>query len=257
MDAISIRGLRKEYVPALGLREILTFRWRSERVVALDGLDLDLAAGRVHALVGPNGAGKTTLLKLVAALIEPTTGSVAVGGLDTRTDGPRVRARIGYAVTEGRSFFLRLSGRENLRFFASLHGLSGRERSARIDAVLDRLELSPVADRKVLSYSEGMRQRLGLARALVHEPAVVLLDEIGRGLDPRLRADVHRMIREDLAGARGVTVVMATHDLREVESLADRVHVLANGRLVASGAWSEVVPDVDRVFGMVRDGGAA
>jgi len=257
MNEIAIRGLRKEYVPSLGLREILLLRWRSERIVALDGLDLDLESGQVHAFAGPNGAGKTTLLKLVAALIEPTAGTVSVLGMDTRYRGADVRARIGYAVTEGRSFFLRLSGRENLRFFASLHGLSGTDRARRIDRVIERLELGEVADRKVLSYSEGMRQRLGLARALVHEPDVLLLDEIGRGLDPRLRAEVHRLIRTELAGERGVTVLMASHDLREVESLADRILVLERGRLAAAGTWADVTNTLDRVFGTPKQEGTS
>jgi ABC-2 type transport system ATP-binding protein len=247
--AVEARGLRKEFLPSLTLRAMLTLKWRRERILALDGLDLSLPPGRIQAFVGPNGAGKTTLLKLVAGLLLPSEGTVRVLGRDTARDPVGVRAAVGYCITDSRSFFLRLSGRENLRFFASLNGLSGAARDRRMAEVLDELELAGVADRRVMTYSEGMKQRLAIARALVHEPRVVLLDEVGRGLDPRLRAKVFGEIRDVLARRRGVTVLMASHAMDEVRSLADGVCVMDRGRVVAGGAWDDVRPAIDEVFG--------
>jgi ABC-2 type transport system ATP-binding protein len=246
--AVSFRAVRKDFLPPLGLKALLTFRWRRERVRAIDRVDLDLEPGRIHAFVGPNGAGKTTLLKLVTGLLLPSEGNVVVQGRDTSRQPLAVRGRVGYCITEARSFFLRLSGRENLRFFASLHGLDGHGRTDRVDRILHELELPDVADRPVLSYSEGMKQRLALARSLLHEPEILLLDEIGRGLDPRLREKVFRLVADDLAGRRGTTVLMASHALDEVSALAHRVHVLREGRILASGDFEAVRPVIDEVF---------
>ena len=246
--AIEVRDLRKDFRPAVGLKALVTFKWRHQRFMALNGLDLDLTAGGIHAFVGPNGAGKTTLLRLVAALLQPNGGTVRVLGHDTVEHPVDVRRCVGYCITDPRSFFLRLSGRENLRFFATLHGQSGAGRTRRIGEVLAELELEGVADRQVLSYSEGMKQRLALARALVHEPRVLLLDEVGRGLDPRLRDKVHRQIHDVLSRRRGVTVVMASHAMDEVQALSDDVFVMDQGRVVARGTYDEMRPAMDEVF---------
>lgn len=246
--AVRFRDLHKEYVPPLTMRQLVTLRWRRDRIPAIRGIEADLEAGRVHAFVGPNGAGKTTLLQLVCALLWPTRGAVEVLGADTRRDPGAVRARVGYCITEPRSFFLRLSGRENLRFFAALHRLVGHRGAERVGRLLRDLELEPVANRPVLSYSEGMKQRLAIARALLHEPRVLLLDEVGRGLDPRLRDKVFRRVREDLVRGQGVTVLMASHNLDEVAALADRVFVMDRGRLAASGDYEGVRGAISDVF---------
>lgn len=246
--AVRFRDLHKDYVPPLTMRRLVTFRWGRDRVPAVCGIEGELEAGRVHAFVGPNGAGKTTLLQLVCALLWPTRGAVEVLGADTRRDPEAVRARVGYCITEPRSFFLRLSGRENLRFFAALHRLAGRRGAERVGRLLRDLELGPVADRTVLSYSEGMKQRLAIARALLHEPRVLLLDEVGRGLDPRLREKVFHHVREDLVRGRGVTVLMASHNLDEVAALADRVFVMDRGRVAAFGDYDGVRGAIAEVF---------
>jgi ABC-2 type transport system ATP-binding protein len=252
--AIAIAALRKEYVPSLTFGRLLTLHWTREPVVAIEHLDLAAEAGKITAIVGPNGAGKTTLLKLVGGLLLPTSGSLRVLGMDT-TDRPEdVRAAVGYCMTEGRSFFLRLSGRENLRFFAALHGLSGPKRDDRVSGLLHTMELTEVADRQVLSYSDGMKQRLALARALLGAPRVLLLDEISRGLDPRLREKVLRHVR-DLAAVEGVTVLMASHNLDEVKALAHRVLVMDQGRTLADGTYDDVAPAVAAVFAERAEGG--
>lgn len=248
ISAVRLDGLRKEYVPPLPFKALLTFRWQRNPVMAIDHLDLDLPRGRVHAFVGPNGAGKTTLLKLVTGLLQPTRGRVEVLGHDTLKQPTLVRRSVGYCITDSRSFFLRLSGRENLRFFAILQGLAHARREQRIVELLDSMELGDVADRQVLTYSEGMKQRLAIARALLHGPEVLLLDEIGRGLDPRLREKVYRMFREDLVDGRGATLLMASHNMDEVATLADRVYVMTGGRLRAEGTHHEVKDVIEEVF---------
>ena len=246
---IILEGVVKEYVPPLSLSAILRLRFKRNPIPAVRGVDLNVAPGTVHALVGPNGAGKTTILKLVAALLQPTRGRVSVLGMDTVLEGEKVRAVVGYCITETRSFYLRLSGRENLRFFAALHGLTGKEMERRTDQVLSLLELSDVARRQVLSYSEGMKQRLALARALLHEPRVLLLDEVGRGLDPRLREKTYRILRDDLVAKKGMTVLMASHNLDEVAALADRVSVMDHGLVQRTGTYSEAGDAIRGVFG--------
>jgi ABC-2 type transport system ATP-binding protein len=247
INAIDITDLRKEYVPALSFGRLLTFRWTRQPVVAIDRMNLSIEAGTITAIIGPNGAGKTSLLRLAGGLLLPTAGTLRVLGKDTTRHPEDVRAMVGYCMTDGRSFFLRLSGRENLRFFAAMHGQSGTYRDANVSNLLDVMELGEVADRQVLSYSDGMKQRLALARALLGAPRVLLLDEISRGLDPRLRDKVHRHVRE-MATEKGVTVLMASHNLDEVQTLSSRVLVMDRGCIVADGHYDQVAQAVKDVF---------
>jgi len=251
--AVEARALCKDYLPPLTWGAILRGRLRRTPIRALEGLDLALPEGSLTALVGPNGAGKTTLLKLLAGLLLPTSGTLRVLGLSPERQALEVRRQVGYCITEGRSFFLRLSGRENLRFFGTLSGLAGPRLQGRIGDLLEELELMEVADRQVLSYSDGMRQRLALARALLHEPRLLLLDEVSRGLDPRLRSRVHALVRDDLARRQRVTVLWASHQMEEVQALADRVLAMDRGRVAAEGTFDEVRPVLDRLFQAAPD----
>ena len=254
-EAIRARALCKDYLVPRTFGAMLRGHWRRTPVRALHDLHLAITEGSLVALVGPNGAGKTTLLKLCAGLVLPTSGELRVLGLDPEQAPLEVRRQVGYCITEGRSFFLRLSGRENLRFFGALAGLQGHRREQRILELLEELELTAVADRQVLSYSDGMRQRLALARALLHSPRLLLLDEVSRGLDPRLRSRVHQLVRDDLARVQRVTVLWASHQMEEVEALADRVLVLDQGRLLADGGFREVRPVLDALFRDARPAG--
>lgn len=246
--AVVISDLFKDFVPPLRLSRLLTFRWAREHIRAIEGMSLTVPTGTVHALVGPNGAGKTTLIKCVCGLLQPNRGTVRVQGLDTCHHGTGVRREVGYCITDHRSFYWRLSGRENLRFFGTLQGLTGAVREARVEAMIHTLELADVAERQVMSYSEGMKQRLSLARALLHEPSVLLLDEIGRGLDPRLRDKVYTLLRDRLVREHGMTILMASHNLDEVAALADTVHVIQGGRIVGSGSFDAMKKRIDEVF---------
>jgi len=230
MDRVVFESVRKvfRHRPAL-------FNWlgneRSGETVALKGLSFTAGAGEVLALLGPNGSGKTTALKLISTMLLPDAGSVCVDGFDTQRDGGRVRSQVGIAIATERSFFPRLSARENLEFFAALDDVPRNECASRIDEVLRDTGLAEQADTLVMKFSSGMYQRLGIARALVKRPAVLLLDEPTRSLDAATTAHFWTTIR-DLAD-RQTTILLATHNFGEAGAVGDRVLLLQNGALLA------------------------
>jgi ABC-2 type transport system ATP-binding protein len=214
------------------------FNWigqeRSGVLLALRNLDLAIDDGEVLTILGPNGSGKTTFLKLISTMLLPDTGRVLVGGADTRTEGLRVRAEVGFAVANERSFFPRLTGRENLDFFASLEEVPRSQRAAQVEAVLASTELVDAADTLVMKFSSGMYQRLGIARALLKRPQILLLDEATRSLDPVAAAASWKLFRRmaDL----GTTVIAATHHFDEAVAIADRIAVLRRGSLICQNS---------------------
>jgi ABC-2 type transport system ATP-binding protein len=199
----------------------------------LDGVDLDVRPGGVVALLGPNGAGKSTLVRILATTVLPDEGSVQVGGHDVVDDGPNVRACLGLVLGNERSWYWRISGRRNLEYFAALYGLRRRAAAARIDELLAQMDLSGVADRRVGEYSSGMRARLALARALVRDPAVLVLDEPTQNLDPVASATFGDIVQR-LSEERGAAILLTTHNLHEAAALADEVVVIAQGRVVST-----------------------
>lgn len=201
-------------------------------VRALDGVDLEALPGRVTALVGPNGSGKTTLLLVLAGLLSPDAGSVSVAGHDPVTDGPAARARTGW-MPDTFGTWDSLTAREVLRTFAAAYRLPAASVGPRIDELLALVHLSEYADRPAAVLSRGQKQRLGLARALVHDPAVLLLDEPASGLDPRSRVDLRRLLRR--LADEGRTVLVSSHVLSELEELADDAVFLSRGRTVLAG----------------------
>ena len=231
-------------MPERSLGDLLRGRPRRASVQALDGVDLEVPTGTLVGLVGPNGAGKSTLLRILAGLVVRDSGELAVLGRSPDDDDAEYRRQVGYAVSDERSHFWRLTGRENLRFFAALNGAS----TARITSALAEVGLAEAADRPVREYSTGMKQRLSLARALLGEPRVVLLDEPTRGLDPGGAARLRQLVRQELLGRRGATVVYATHDLSEMRDFCEALLVLSRGRVVATGAWDAVAPAFSQVF---------
>ncbi|MFY9843369.1 MAG: ABC transporter ATP-binding protein [Terriglobales bacterium] len=230
MDRIVFESVRKifRHRPAL-------FNWmgreRCGETIALK--DVSFAAGRaeVLALLGPNGSGKTTALKLISTMLLPDAGSVRVGGFDGRRDAGEVRRQVGIAVAAERSFFPRLSARENLDFFATLDDVSRRERAPRIQQVLHDTGLEEQADTLVMKFSSGMYQRLGIARALVKRPGVLLLDEPTRSLDAGTTAHFWNTIRA--LAKQQTTVLIATHNFAEAAAVADRLLLLHHGELLA------------------------
>ena len=203
-------------------------------VVALDGIDLDVAAGQVHGLVGPNGAGKTTLLGLLLGLAVADEGSLEILGTQV---GRTPAAPDGVAgFVDGPGLYPSLTARQNLAALAALRG--GHARTAGIDDALDQVGLTDVADDKVRGFSLGMRQRLGLAAALLTRPRLLVLDEPSNGLDPAGARQVHRVLQRLVAD--GATVVLSSHRMADVEALCSEVTVLATGRVVFSGPLAKL-----------------
>jgi ABC-2 type transport system ATP-binding protein len=210
--------------------------------VGLSSLSIDVAPGEVLALLGPNGAGKTTTVRLLNGVLRPDAGSARVLGLDPTTQGDELRARTG-VLTEHAGLDDRLTARENLRYAAMVRRLRGPDVETRIDELLERFGMTERADQLVRGASTGQRKRLGLARALLHDPEVLFLDEPTSGLDPSATRDVVDLIGS-LASAHGRTIVLATHFLGEAGRLADRMAVLDRGMLVAFGRPSDLAAEL-------------
>jgi ABC-2 type transport system ATP-binding protein len=208
-------------------------------VTALDDVSFAIPAGQVVGLLGHNGAGKTTTIWLLNGLLAPTEGGVRTLGLDPGTDGPAVRARTG-VLTETPSLDDRMTARESMTFWADMWNVPRPNVERRVTELLDRFELADRADDRVGGYSRGMRQRLALARTLVHDPPVLFLDEPTAALDPIASLGVRDLVRSLAAGEQR-TVLICTHNLVEAQELCDRVIILRRGRIVADGSPSEVV----------------
>ncbi|MEK7275792.1 MAG: ABC transporter ATP-binding protein [Chloroflexota bacterium] len=218
-----------------------SFKTPRGKVEALRGVSFSVERGEFFGLFGPNGAGKSTLIRVLATLIIPTGGQAAVMGHDTVREANRVRAHIGLVFANENSFYGRLTGRQNLEFFAALQNLTrarGRERAAEL---LELFGLNQAADSYFQSYSTGMRQKLNVARALLHDPPVLFLDEPTKGMDVATAEAVRGLLRRELVERQGKTVLLTTHDLDEMETLCDRVAILEGGAIRAVGAPAELI----------------
>ena len=230
MNQVVFTSVRKvfRHRPAL-------FNWlgreRTGETVALDNVSFSAVAGEVIALLGPNGSGKTTTLKLISTMLLADAGTVRVGVFDAQRDGNEVRRQVGIAIANERSFFPRLSARENLDFFAALDEVSRGGRPRRIEGVLREVGLEDQADTLVMKFSSGMYQRLGLARALLKRPSVLLLDEPTRSLDASATANFWSTI--NALARQNTTVFVATHNFAEAAALASRVLLLHHGVMLA------------------------
>lgn len=219
VDIIFTKGLRREYAST----------------TAVDGIDLAIESGSVTALVGPNGAGKTTFLKMIAALLEPTSGLAMIAGHDVRENARAVHAAVGY-LPDFFGLYEELTARQCLRYFHLAYRLP-EPADRRIEEVLELVALRDAADRPIESLSRGMRQRLGLARTLLHDPKLLLLDEPASGLDPGARRELQDLLRR--LAAMGKTILVSSHILTELEDYCSHVVMLDRGRLVFSGTVAE------------------
>ena len=237
MSAIELRDVHRVFHTTTG-----TLRRKAKEVVALDGLSLEVAEGELFGLLGPNGAGKTTTIKILTTLLIPTSGMASVVGLDVVRDAKEVRRRIGFVFGGERGLYYRLSGRDNLRYFAELYAVPPREIGKRVEELLELVGLTDRADERVEGYSRGMKQRLHLARTLVHRPRVIFLDEPTIGLDPIGARDLRRIVSE--LHRSGATIILTTHYLFEADQLCQRIGVIDKGRLVALGTPAELKANV-------------
>jgi ABC-2 type transport system ATP-binding protein len=226
--AIEVRGLERRYAGG---------------VLAVAGIDLEVSEGEIYAFLGPNGAGKTTTVRMLVTLLTPSGGSARVAGYDVVRDAPSVRRAIGVALQEAALDPL-MTGRELMHLQATLHGLSGQEATRRGNALLTRVGLAHAADRRVGTYSGGMRRRLDLATALVHDPKVLFLDEPTTGLDPVSRIAIWDEVRR--LNEEGTTVFLTTQYLEEADQLADRVGIIDEGKMAAEGTPAVLKAQIGR-----------
>jgi len=233
MAAIEARQLRKTYKTTRGV-----FRREKVEQLALRGVDLAIEPGELFGLLGPNGAGKTTMTKIFTTLLLPTSGTAAVLGLDVVRDQWRLRRRIGFVFGGERGLYWRLSGLDNLRYFADLYRIPPEVTRKRIPELLERLGLAGRERDRVELYSRGMKQRLHLARGLLNDPEVLFLDEPTIGLDPVGARELRVIVRE-LADA-GKTIFLTTHYMFEADAICDRIAVIKGGEIVAEGTPSSI-----------------
>lgn len=225
MPAVSIENLSKTYLPSFPSLKKLFHLNIKPPVEALKSVSLDIADGEIFGLIGKNGAGKTTLTKIIATLVQPTSGGVSVKNFDSIKDEVKVRSLIGLATAEERSFYWRLSCERNMLFFARLYGMNDKAARSRIDEIFAQLNLTDLAKRRFAELSTGNKQRLAVARALLANPPVLLLDEPTRSLDP-IAADAMRAL---ILSLKDVSVLLTSHNLAEVEELCNRVAIISDG----------------------------
>ena len=228
--AIKTEHLTKRFSPPPSLGRFFPGRRADSAIVAVDRVNLEIERGTVFTLLGANGAGKTTLVRILSTLILPTSGSANVNGYDVLTEAEQAKASIGLVTGEGRGFFVRLTCRENLRFFGALHGLWRAMVEERISELTRVLGLEEFLGRRYDRCSTGMKQRLAIARSLLHEPEIIFMDEPTRGLDPSASRNLRACIRY-LAREKMQTVFLITHQLDEARELGDQVGVMHQGRL--------------------------
>lgn len=245
---ISAKGLTKYYKSGKGVLR------------ALDGLTVEIGAGEVFGFIGPNGAGKSTTMKILACLMAPDTGSASVAGFDVGKDADRIRREIGY-MPDFLGVYDDLTVSEYLGFFAAAYGIDRRRRAAVIGQVLELTDLTEKRDALVEGLSRGMQQRLGVARVLVHEPKVLLLDEPASGLDPRARIEMRALIQQ--LGRMGKTLMISSHILSELGEMCTSIGIIERGRLLFAGPMSEALAAVrgagggERVVVTLESGSAA
>ncbi len=220
---------------------------RYDTLTAVDKLDLEVRAGEIFGLLGQNGAGKTTTILMLLGLTEPTSGQARVVGLDPARHPREVKRRVGY-LPDAVGFYGGLTGRQNLRYTASLNGLSGRAAEAAMDEVLEQVGLTDRANDRVETYSRGMKQRLGIADALVKSPDILILDEPTTAIDPLGVVEILDLLRS-LVNERGLAILLSSHLLTQVQSVCDRIGIFASGRLVGEGT-------VARLASLFGEGGA-
>ncbi len=236
--AIETRALTKRYATQGTADAVLA--------PAVHDVNLAIPHGELFGLFGPNGAGKSTLIRMLTTLLTPTSGQAQVNGFDVVRQAAQVRASVGLVLANEHSFYGRMTGRQNLEFFAALQNVPPRRLRARVDELLAMFELERHANAMFQTYSTGMRQKLNVARALLHDPPVLFLDEPTKGMDVQTADTVRALLHDEIVNRQGKTVFLTTHDLYEMEHLCDRVGILVRGELRASGKVRDLVERVRR-----------
>jgi len=237
---VLVDGVVMRYPLPKRYRAYLLSPFGREYVTALKGVSLEVRAGESVGLLGANGAGKTTLLKLIGGLLYPCAGTVTVDGCSTLCDNGRVREKVGFVLNDERSFYWRLTGVQNLEFFGALSNLFGAPCRVRIEHLMRLVGLDDAGDVRVSNYSCGMRQRLAIARGLLNDPEVLILDEPTKSLDPIGALELRSLISTHIRQRKGKTLIMATHQFEEAQALCDRVCIVVEGRIAACARVAEL-----------------
>lgn len=242
------RQLSRDYVSTK--RSHLIGKKSTTIIKALDHIDFEIQEGELFGLLGPNGAGKTTTVKILCTLLEPTGGKALVKGYDVVKDAAHVRKIVNMVAGGERMLYYRLTGRENLKYFAELYDVPKKEITSRVNRLLELVGLSDRADDEVEKYSKGMKQRLQVCRGLINDPEVLFLDEPTLGLDVNIAKDLRNFIRKKIVEEQGKTVLLTTHYMYEAEEMCDRVGFLNKGKLIAVGRSEELKRKMPSGFSM-------
>lgn len=238
MPYIEIQQLTKDFIPPLSFRKLLRLDFKHTKPTrALDDISFSLKKGEILGVLGPNGAGKTTLLKIIATLVLPDQGKVTISGNRVGKNDEKIKSIIGLATSEERSFYWRLTGKQNLEFFASLYDLNKRQSESRIQHLLELFNLDYI-DKRFDSYSTGMKRRLSIVRALLHNPEILLLDEPTKSLDYNSACQLRNFVKKETL--QGRTIICATHNMEEAEDLCNLFLILHEGRIYGLGTLEEL-----------------
>ena len=221
--------LTKTFVQTSGFKDML-HPFRKKEITALDNVNIKVKRGELFGILGPNGAGKTTLIKILCTLIIPTSGTAYVNGFNVVEEEASAKAALGLVTGDERSFYWRLTGRQNLEFFAALNNIPDSHH--KIDELLTRMELNDKADSKFYSYSAGMKQRMAIARGLLNDPEILFMDEPTRSLDPGAAQHLREFVKERLVKSLGKTVFLSTHNLYEAEQLCDKIAIIDKSKIL-------------------------
>jgi ABC-2 type transport system ATP-binding protein len=250
-NIVEVRDLVKEYQkktvkPGVGFwQRLLPAGKAVEKLVAVDKVQFSIQEGEIFGLLGPNGAGKTTTIKMLCTLLEPTSGTATISGFDIVRQADQVRQNLGAVMTGERSIYWKLTGRENLHYFAALYHLPPAVARQRVDDLLARLELSKRADELVERYSSGMKQRIAIGKALLANPPILLLDEPTIGLDPQSARNLRELILE--LKDEGHTVLLTTHYMEEADQLCDRIGIIDQGKIIALDTPAALKQSINRL----------
>lgn len=238
--SIETKNLTKAFQQIKGYRDIFLHPLKRKEIIALRDITFKIEQGELFSLLGPTGAGKTTLIKILCNLILPTSGKAFVNGFDVTKQGEQIRKSIGYVLSDERSFYWRLTGRQNLKFFATLNNLSSQQADNKIKEIFDVTDMSDQADNMFKNYSAGQKQKLAIARGLLNNPRVLFMDEPTKSLDPSSAHTVRKFIKNKLVKNEGKTVFFATHNLNEAEELSDRIAIIHRGKIKVCGKLDEI-----------------
>ena len=239
--AIELINLSKKFAQIKGFSHAFLHPFQKPKFTsAVNSINLQIKNGELFGLVGPNGAGKTTLIKLLCCLLLPTSGTARVAGYDILKDEKKIKACIGLVSGEERNFYWRLTGRQNLAFFAALYNLSTQEVKRKIDTLNSLLKIDKELDNRFSGYSTGVKQRLAIARSLLHNPKILFMDEPTKSLDPTIAKDLRAFIKDKLVGEQKKTVIFTTHNLYEAADLTGRLAIMDKGRIKACGTIDDL-----------------